>query len=296
MTLVHVIGLALKASIFLLVFAIGLDATMQEVGYLLRRPGLLARSILSMNIAMAVFAVAVGLLFNIDPQVKIALVALSLSPVPPVLPKKLTKAGGSHDYSIGLLATAAAAAIILVPVAIALIGKVFGRTLYVPPGKVASIVLISVLVPLVAGILVRRFVPELAKRAERPISMVAMVLLIVAFLPILVVASKAIWALLGNGELVFIALFAVIGLFVGHNLGGPDPDNRTVLGLATALRHPGVAVAIATINFPDQKSVFAALVCYLIVAAAISTPYVKWRIRVHAAAEPAVGGPTAKHA
>jgi BASS family bile acid:Na+ symporter len=296
MTLVHVIGLALKASIFLLVFAIGLDATMQEVGYLLRRPGLLARSILSMNIAMAVFAVAVGLLFNIDPQVKIALVALSLSPVPPVLPKKLTKAGGSHDYSIGLLATAAAAAIILVPVAIALIGKVFGRTLYVPPGKVASIVLISVLVPLVAGILVRRFVPELAKRAERPISMVAMVLLIVAFLPILVVASKAIWALLGNGELVFIALFAVIGLFVGHNLGGPDPDNRTVLGLATALRHPGVAVAIATINFPDQKSVFAALVCYLIVATAISTPYVKWRIRVHAAAEPAVGGPTAKHA
>jgi len=295
MTLVDVIGLAIRGSIFLLVFAIGLDATIREVSYLVRSPGLLARPILSMNVVMPVFAIAVVLLFKLNPEIKVALVALAISPVPPILPRRQTKAGGSHDYTIGLLATAAAAAIVLVPIAIALVGRIFDRTVSVPNGKVALIVLTTVLVPLVAGVLVRRFVPEFAKRAVRPISMVAMILLVAASLPILFVAWKAMWALIGNGTLVCFALFTIAGLIAGHFLGGPDPDHRTVLALATGVRHPGVALAIASINFPDHKAVAAAIVLYLIVAASISTPYVKWRVRVHAA-EPALGGPSVKHA
>lgn len=289
-----VIGLAIRGSIFLLVFAIGLDATIREVSYLVRRPGLLVRSILSMNVVMPVFAIAVVLLFKLNPEIKVALVALAISPVPPILPRRQAKAGGAHDYTIGLLATAAAAAIVLVPIAIALVGRIFDRTVSVPNGNVALIVLTTVLVPLVGGVLVRHFFPEFAKRAVRPISMVAMILLVAA-LPILFVAWKAMWALIGNGTLVCFALFTIAGLIAGHFLGGPDPDHRTVLALATGVRHPGVALAIASINFPDHKAVAAAIVLYLIVAVSISTPYVKWRVRVHAA-EPALGGPSAKHA
>jgi BASS family bile acid:Na+ symporter len=167
---------------------------------------------------------------------------------------------------------------------------------YEPTGKVTATVLISVLVPLVAGALVRRFFPEFGKRAMRPTSIVAMILLVAASLPILFVASKAMWALIGNGTIVCLALFTIAGLIAGHCLGGPDPDHRTVLALATGVRHPGVALAVASINFPDYKAVTAAIVLYLIVAVAISTPYVRWRIRQHAAAEPAIGGPTATHA
>jgi len=293
MTLVDIIGMAIRGSIFLLVFAIGLDATIREVSYLVRRPGLLARSLLSMNVVMLAFAIAVVLLFKLEPEVKIALVALAVSPVPPILPKRQAKAGGSHDYAIGLLAAAAAAAIILVPAAIALVGRIFGRTAYVPSGKVAVIVLITVLVPLLAGALARRFFPEFAKSAMRPISLVAMILLVAASLPILFVAGKAMWALVGNGTIVCLALFTIAGLITGHALGGPDPGHRTVLALATGVRHPGVALAIASINFPDHKAVAAAIVLYLIVAVLISTPYVKWRVRQRAAAETAAaaGGP-----
>ena len=36
---------------------------------------------------------------------------------------------------------------------------------------------------------------------------------------------------------------------------GPDPEDRVVLALSTASRHPGVALAIATANFPQETSV-----------------------------------------
>jgi hypothetical protein len=71
----------------------------------------------------------------------------------------------------------------------------------------------------------------------------------------------------------------VIGLITGHLLGGPDSEDRTVLALATAARHPGVAMAIASANFPEQKLAPAAILLYLLLSALLSIPYVMWRRR-----------------
>ena len=296
MTLVQIIKLAIMASVFLLVFAIGLNATFRDVNCLFRRPGLLARSLLSMNLVMPLFAVALALLFKIDPAIKIALVALALSPVPPLLPRRLAKAGGSEDYTIGLLAAAAAAAIIVIPLGIAVLEYTLDRELNVSPVRVASLVLVTVLVPLMAGVLAHRVSPELAGKIAHPISRFATIVLVVAVLPILFIASKAIWALLGNGMVVCLALFIVVGLVVGHLLGGPVASDRTVLAIATAIRHPGMALSIATMSFPGEKEVMPVIACYLIVGVAVSLPYIKWRSRTHAAAQSGFGGPTPTHA
>jgi len=52
-----------------------------------------------------------------------------------------------------------------------------------------------------------------------------------------------------------------------------------VLALATATRHPGIAIAIAIahINFPNEQAVPAAVVIYLVVSAVLSVPYLAWR-------------------
>src|SRR5208282_429345 len=108
-----------------------------------------------------------------------------------------------------------------------------------------------------------------------------MLLLVAAVVPVL----KTLWldmpTLMGNGTLAAIVAFTAVGLTVGHLLGGPDPDDRTVLALATASRHPGVALLIATKNFPDQKLVAPALVLYVIVGAIASVQYTQWRRRLH---------------
>jgi predicted Na+-dependent transporter len=55
------------------------------------------------------------------------------------------------------------------------------------------------------------------------------------------------------------------------------------LALATGARHPGVAIAIASVNFPDGRSLLAVVLYHLIFAAIVSVPYVMWRTRSHAA-------------
>ena len=91
--------------------------------------------------------------------------------------------------------------------------------------------------------------------------------------------------MIGRFSLVVMIVFAVIGLAVGHWLGGPDPDDRSVLALATSARHPAVALAI-THNATDRPGVMAAVLLVLVVSSVVSGPYVKWRRRVHQAPPP----------
>jgi len=277
-TIAQLIPFAINASMFLIVFALGLGTTLQDATWLFRRPSLLVRSILSMNIVMLAVAVAIAMLFELPPAIRIAIVALAVSPVPPILPAKQEKAGGSEAYTLGLLTAAALVAIVLVPASIELIGRSFGIDMHEPASTIASIVLASVIVPLAAGIAVNRFAPDFAAKIARPISIFATVLLIVAFLPVLVFEWPTVWSLVGNGIVLVLAAFTLIGLAVGHFLGGPDPGGRTVLALATSARHPGVAIAIASLNFPDhQKAVAAVVMFHLILATIVAIPYVKWR-------------------
>ena len=112
--------------------------------------------------------------------------------------------------------------------------------------------MLTVLAPLVVGIAVRSLAAAFAARIARPVSLVSTVLLIASALPVLFTAWPTIVSLTGDGTIVARAAFVLIGLAVGHLLGGPDPEDRTVLALSTASRHPGVALAIAHATFPDQ--------------------------------------------
>jgi BASS family bile acid:Na+ symporter len=59
-----------------------------------------------------------------------------------------------------------------------------------------------------------------------------------------------------------------------------------VLALATATRHPGLAMGIAHVTGIEDKTIAGAVLLTLLVAVIVSAPYVKWRKRVHA--EPAL--------
>jgi predicted Na+-dependent transporter len=71
-----------------------------------------------------------------------------------------------------------------------------------------------------------------------------------------------------------VAAFSIAALAVGHWLGRPAPEQRRVLALSTASRHPAIAIAIAAANFSEPKPVMGAVVLYLIVSAVVAMPYV----------------------
>jgi bile acid:Na+ symporter, BASS family len=277
MNLVKITMAVLQASIFILVLSIGLNAGWRDATSLLCRPVMLLKSLLSMNVVMPIFAVGMAKAFGLYPAVKITLVLLAVSPVPPILPQAQLKLTDKRDYVIGLLATMALFSILTVPVAIEILAKVFSQPMDFGPLEDAKVVGMTILLPLSAGMLAHMQWPRFAERAGPLLGRIGNVLLLVAATPLLFVAWKPIVGLLDNGTLLAITAFIVVALVSGHLLGGPDPAERTTLALATASRHPGLAVVIAGANFPQHKPLVAATaVLYLVVRLLITILYNFW--------------------
>ena len=271
--------LLLKASLALLVVSLGLRATLQDTTHLFRRPGQLARALLAMFVVMPITALILARAFHPHPAVKIAVVALALSPLPPTFPRKATKQGGSLSYVAGLLVAATLVAVPLIPLSLELIERNRDLPLQMRPAAVLALVFWSLLLPLAAGMVVRKVAPAFAQRAASPISSIAFAVLALGVIPILIRVWPAMISLVGNGTLLVMALLALVGLAAGHVLGGPDPEDRTVLALSTATRHPAIAIAIAQANFPDQKLAPAAVLLYVLVSVVAAMPYLKWAKR-----------------
>jgi len=276
-TIAQLIGLVLQASLAVIVFCVALNAQRGDMVSLLRRPGLWLRSILAMNIIMPLIAVLLAGAVALNRQIEVALIALAVSPVPPILPNKLMKAGASRSYSVALLALSAAMAVVLIPATIWLLGQAFGREVLVPPAAVFKAVAMSVLAPLLAGALVRELAPNVAAKISGPMAKLANVLLLAAFVPVVVVAWPELVKELGNFTLVAIAVLTLGGLLVGHVLGGPHDGDRTALALSTASKHPGVAIAVAGIIAPGDKSIVAAVLLAFLFGILVTAPYTRRR-------------------
>jgi BASS family bile acid:Na+ symporter len=268
----QLIRLAISASIVLLVLGLGLRAAPADATYLLRRPTLLLPALLAMYVVVPSAAAALAGLFDLPLTVEVALLAMAVSPVPPILPGKQLRLGGRTSYVYGLLVAAAVAAIVLVPLAVEVLGWVFRREVHIGVLVVAKLLGVTVLLPLGAGLAVRHLAPALAERAATWASRLGTVLLVAGLLPTLVAVWPGIVVLVGTGAVLAIAAVVAAGL-AGHWLGGPEPGDRTALAIAASMRHPGVALAIAGINFPAERLVPATVLLFLLVNLVLTVPY-----------------------
>jgi BASS family bile acid:Na+ symporter len=289
MTAAQWLILALKASIMLTVFGLGLMATFQNATYLLRRPALLARAFLSMDIVMPGIALLIATTLALPLEVKVALVALALSPVPPILYKKQLTAGGRMDYVVGLLVAMSLLAVVFVPLAVMIVDHVFDREAVLSPASIAKIMVMTVLAPLIVGLVARQLFPT-AEKAASAIRMVAGIILVAGVVPFMIKLWPVLKPFLGNGTVLVMVALAIVGLAVGHVLGGPRAADRTALALSTASRHPGVALAVATsgtaLDAVEAKPALALILLYLVVATIVCIPYQKWRERSETASDP----------
>jgi BASS family bile acid:Na+ symporter len=280
MTLVQVVLLAARSSVLLLVFALGLQATASQATYLFRQPVRLLRALVAMAVVVPLLAAGAALLLDLPRPIELAMVAMSISPVPPVLPKKQLEQGARADYVYGLLVAMALLSIVVVPSAVWMLGLVFHRAVHFGSGAVAKLVGVTVVAPVTLGILVRRRWPDWAERMAAPLIRVGTWLLLAALAPVLVKQWPAMWALAGGGVLLAVVAFVILAaIATGHLLGGPEREDRAALAVASAMRHPGVAFAILGATVPDAE-VLPALLLYVLVALALTAGYAAVRRRL----------------
>jgi bile acid:Na+ symporter, BASS family len=271
----QILMLAFQVSIICIVFGFGLKALFADLLYLARRPGLTLRSLLSMLVIMPAVAIALAMMFEFRHTTEIVVVALAISPVPPLLPKREAKGGGRQSYGLALMALLALLAIVTVPLSAEILSRMFDRAFVASPAALARIVFIMMLLPLGAGIALRTLAPAVASRLERPVAVIGNVLLAGATVVLLAGTWRDLLSAMGEGAVAAMAVFVAAGLLAGHLLGGPDPEDAPVLALSTACRHPAIALSIASANFPDQQ--FAGtILLYVLVNAVVAVPYILW--------------------
>ena len=274
----QILILAFQVAIIGTVFGYGLKSTKDDLLYVVHRPGLLARSLLSMLVVMPVLAVLFVKAFDLRQTTQVVLVALSISPVPPLLLQRESTAGGRRPYGLGLMLFLGLVSVVAIPLVVELLGRLFARSFTADTGAIVRVILIAVLLPVLAGVAVRRLTPRIADRLEKPVRILANGLLLVGVVVLLAAGWRAIWAAVGGGTILAITAFVLAGLLVGHLLGGPEREHSVVLAMTTACRHPAIALGIASSNFPDERF-GGTLILYLLVSIILCIPYIVWQRR-----------------
>lgn len=269
------IPLVFTVSLAMLIVAIGLDSDLADLTSVIRHPARLARAVLAVNVAVPLAAVVVVQFLPIGPIARAGILLMAVSPVPPLAPGRGLKLGAQKSYAYGVYAALILLAIVILPAAVALLGRIYGVEVALPPADVFRNVATTVVLPLAVGLLVRRLAPEFAAAAIAPLRIVAMLLLVLALVPMLIGIWPALMDLVGNGTLLAMALVTSIALAVGHLLGGPELEDRAALAMTAATRHPGLAMMIVAVNQGDKRIV-AAIIGFLLVGLVTSVPYQLW--------------------
>jgi BASS family bile acid:Na+ symporter len=275
-----ILRLGVAVSIFLVVFAIGLQAKLGTGLRFVEQPAQTVKAMGAMFVLFPAFALLLHYLLPLRVPVPATLLALAVSPIPPILPNKEVKAGGRFDYAIALQVVASVFSIAAAAVIIPLVGWIVGEDLVFAGEAMALIIAKTVGLPLVLGMLVKRFAPDLAARLVGPAAKIGNFLLLAVALVLLVALAPDMWRALGQGTLLAVVALVLFGLAAGHFLGGPDEGNRSALAVAVAARHPGVAIALAVGLRPEAgREAAATVLLYLLVSILLTIPYMKWRAR-----------------
>ncbi len=278
--------LLIKISTVVLILSIGLGSKLDDILYLARRPGLLARSLLAMFVLVPVAAFVIVTAWPLAPAVKAALLVLAVSAGAPLLPRKLEKLGGTQ-YTFSLVVTTSLLAIVVVPLWVTILARHFEVAAEISAFDVAVALAKSFLIPLAVGMALGALAPKLTARFADRATLCAGLALTVASALLLVLHWRVLLDIQGPGIAALLVLM-LVALAIGHVCGGPNPADRTALAIACVTRHIGIAVIVAT-TFRGPKTVVI-LAAYVVVSALVSIPYLRWRKRTAGGTVPAGPG------
>jgi predicted Na+-dependent transporter len=260
------------ATLFAVMFDLGLAIEPGEFRWVLRRPVLLVKSLFAVLVAVPALAWLVARAFDLPRSAEIGIVLMAISPGAPVALRRSLGAGGHRSFAPALQIAVVVLAVFSMPVSIAAFDEYYGGTAAVAPRQLARQVLFAQLLPLGLGMLARHFAAAWAAWLEPRLRRLGGVLLIV----LLILALIDIWeVVIGAGLRVALAIAVVtlLAVAVGHALGGPDPATRTATAISSAARNPGLALLVATLN-AASPAITATILAYFVVAALTLIPYV----------------------
>ena len=114
---------------------------------------------------------------------------------------------------------------------------------------IAKSLIVTMLVPIVLGLMYRSHSPEGAGQWASLMNKVSGIALLLMLVTGLGLNISNIIDLIGSWGFLALILFVAGSLLIGMLMGGRDPAVRSVLGLGTAQRNVAAAILVTTLNF-----------------------------------------------
>ena len=269
--------IAAAATVFSVMLTLGCGIVVGEFRWLWRHPGLVARGLFAVLIAVPALAIVVTRAFDLPRAADIGIVLMAISPGAPVALRRSLDAGGHRSFAPGLQILVALLAVVSMPLSIVALNEVYAGQASIAPGDLARQVFIAQLVPLGLGMSMRRWLPVRTAWLEPKLARLASILIVV----LAILAIIDVWqVVVGAGLRIVLAIVAVtiLALIAGHLMGGPDEATRTAVAISSAARNPGLALLVATLNHAPTE-ITATVLAYLVVSAFTIVPYVMLRPR-----------------
>ena len=249
-------------------FSVGLLVSARQVLATLQQRRSLAAALFANFVVLPGAALALCWGLQLPPTMQAALLLVTTAPSSPAMLRLNEFAGGDQAKAVGLLVLLMSLTMVYQP----LILPILLPGLSVSPMPIARTLALTVLLPLVLGLLIKTRWAALAARLRPALARLGNISAVVScFILLPLVYLDALKDVLLNGGLLVLLLYLPVAVGAGWWLGGPDAGQRRLLALCCGQGSMGAAFVIAAHNF-NNPHVIAMLLLILWASLALLIP------------------------
>jgi bile acid:Na+ symporter, BASS family len=240
--------------------AMGAGLTVTRIIEPLRNLRLVLFALVANFVLMPAGAVVLAKALRLDESFGVGLLLLGCAAGAPFLPKLADLAKGNLAFAVGVMVLLMVVTVGYLPIVLPLLLP--GVT--VDPWQIARSLILLMLLPLVAGLVLKSHYKDFATEAKRVLDWISNVSLILLILLITAANIDKVLQVFGTFGILAGLLFIAFGVGIGWLLGGPDVDTKRVMALGTGQRNIAAALVVANQSFDDPKVVVMVIVVAIV--------------------------------
>ena len=249
----------------------GLEVTFAQVLGPLKDIPNVTRALIANVVLVPLLTYAMSVFFPLERPYMIGVLLYGVASGAPYTPRLVAVAEGNVSSSIGLTMLLTVLTILYMPLALPFL--VPGT--HIGMWQIAKPLLLQMFVPLVIGLGIRQFRPQLAATLRRPANLVVNLSAAVFLVLALILQRDELAATVGKGAISSAAVLTLVSFGLGFALGKDGPKARVTLGLVTTARNIGAAATVATANFGDDPRILITVAVCMFVVFAFAFPMAK---------------------
>jgi predicted Na+-dependent transporter len=223
---------------------------MQQMTQPLKNIRLVILALLANFVLVPLLGLAIIKIIPLDQSLQVGVILLATAAGAPFIPKLVQGAKGNVAYAVGLMFLIMVVTIFFLP----FILPVLLPNVEVNPWDIAKSLIVTMLIPLVIGMLIKSHSPDVADHwapVMQKISSLSILILLVVGLGLNISNIIGFIGTRGIGAMIILIIGA---LLIGLLFGGRDPGARSAMGLSTANRNGAAALLVATQNFSGTNT------------------------------------------